>query len=134
RPLDRASPCCPPLPGCPPPPRCARLPDCPRPPACPPPPDCPPLPERPPPPPRSREPRRRSRRSTLGRGAVGTTRARTRASDRRRPKRPLLGSSRISNSASCSSTPSWSRAASLASSTVLPVTSTHCTVISLCAV
>src|SRR5207248_3044673 len=35
------------------------------------------------------------------------------------------GSSSTSNSASCSSTPSWSRAASFASSTVRPVVSTH---------
>ncbi len=68
---------------------------------------------------------RRSRRSSLGRGLVGRTRARTRASVRRRPNSPNRGSSTISNSASCSSTPSWSRAASLASSTVRPVVSTH---------
>ena len=68
---------------------------------------------------------RRSRRSTFGRGWVGRTRARTRASPRVRPNSPVLGSSTTSNSASCSSTPSWSSAASLASSIVLPVVSTH---------
>ena len=63
----------------------------------------PPLPPRPPGlPPLGR----RSRRSAFGRGWVGFTRARTRASPRVRPKRPVRGSSRTSNSASCSSTPS----------------------------
>ena len=71
--------------------------------------------------------RLRSRRSVLGRAAVGTTRARTRACDRSRPNRPALGSSSTSNSASLSSTPSWSSAISLASSTVFAVTSTHST-------
>ena len=56
------------------------------------------------------------RRSFLGGGAFGTTRARTRPVPRVRPKRPAFGSSTTSNSASASSTPRWSRASSLASS------------------
>ena len=74
--------------------------------------------------------RRRSRRSGLGRGCVGRMRARTRASPFSRPNNPVRGSARTSNSACCSSTPRWSRARSLASATLLPVVSTHSTVIS----
>ena len=70
-----------------------------------------------------------SDRSTLGRGAVGRTRARTWASDRRRPNRPFCGSWTTSTSASRSSTPSWSSAASVASSIVRPVVTTHSTAI-----
>ena len=72
--------------------------------------------------------RDRFRRSGLERGARGTTRARTRPTPRVRPNRPDRGSSITSNSASCSSTPKRSSAASLASSTVFPVVSTHSTV------
>src|SRR5918995_6171868 len=74
-----------------------------------------------------RSPRRRSRRSTLGRGAVGRTRARTWASARRRPNKPFWGCCTTSISASRSSTPNWSRADSTASETVLPVVKTHST-------
>ena len=73
----------------------------------------------------------RGRRSVLPRGVAGRTRARTRASPRVRPKRPAFGSSTISNSASSSATPNWSSAASLASSSVLPVVSTHSMVSSI---
>ena len=65
------------------------------------------------------------RRSSFERGAFGRMRARTRASPRGRPKSPTFGSSRISNSASSSSTPSWSSRVSFASSIVLLVVSTH---------
>src|SRR5690606_8388557 len=75
-------------------------------------------------PPRSLR-RWRRRRSVLGRGALGTTRARTRATPLVRPNSPTRGSSTTSNSASLLSTPSWSSASSLASSTDLPVVSTH---------
>src|SRR5918995_1008614 len=74
-----------------------------------------------------RSPRRRSRRSTLGRGAVGRTRARTCASARRRPNKPFWGCCTTSISASRSSTPNWSRADSTASETVRPVVKTHST-------
>ena len=47
----------------------------------------------------------RSRRSGFDLGAVGRTRARTRASPRVRPNKPGFGSSRTSNSASSSETP-----------------------------
>ena len=70
-------------------------------------------------------PRRPRRRSCFGRAGVGRTRARTRASPRRRPNRPGLGAVRTSNSASSAITPSWSRASSWASSTVRAVVSTH---------
>ena len=67
----------------------------------------------------------RSRWGRFGRTIVGRTRARTRASPRPMPNRPVRGSETTTTSASCSSTPSWSRAASRASATVLPVVSTH---------
>ena len=71
--------------------------------------------------------RRRRERSRRGRAPTGRTRARTRASTRMRPKRPVLGSLTTITSASPTATPSWSRARSVASSTVLPATSTHST-------
>ena len=61
----------------------------------------------------------------LGGGVVGITRARTRASPLNLPKRPGRGSLRVTNSASASSTPNMSNAASRASSSVRPVVSTH---------
>src|SRR5438270_1085542 len=76
-------------------------------------------------PPLARRRRSRGRRSSLLRGAVGRTRARTRASLRSRPNRPVWASASTSNSASASSTPSSSSALSLASCTVRPVVSTH---------
>ena len=91
--------------------------------------DAEPVPDRSSPPPRPPlSDRDRLRRSGLERGARGTTRARTRPTPRVRPNRPDRGSSITSNSASCSSTPRRSSAASLASSTVFPVVSTHSTV------
>ncbi len=66
-------------------------------------------------------------RSRRGRGPTGRTRARTLASTRTRPKRPVLGSDTTITSASPTATPSWSSACSVASSTVLPATSTHST-------
>jgi len=72
-------------------------------------------------------PRRPARRSLFGLGPTGRTRARTRASPRTRPKSPVLGSLSTTSSASSEATPSWSRAAAVASSTVLPVISTHST-------
>jgi hypothetical protein len=61
----------------------------------------------------------------LGGGVVGMTRARIRASPLNLPKRPGRGSLRVTNSASASSTPNMSKAASRASSIVRPVVSTH---------
>jgi hypothetical protein len=64
-------------------------------------------------------------RPRLGGGVVGSTRARTLASPLNLPNNPGRGSVTVTNSASDSSTPSMSRAASRASSIVLPVVSTH---------
>ena len=69
----------------------------------------------------------RRARSRRGRAPTGRTRARTRASTRMRPKSPVLGSPTTITSASPTATPSWSRACSVASSTVFPATSTHST-------
>ena len=82
------------------------------------------------PPERPRSSRRRSdlgRRPRLGGGTTGRTRACTRASPRRRPNRPALGSLSTTNSASSSATPSRSRTVSLASGRDLPLASTHST-------